>query len=150
MVHADVAAIAADAAALYSLSGEARVSVVADGEVEALVRPDEVKEVLINLVENARDAGSAEVTITVKSLGEGVAELTVEDDGRGITGEHMIHIFEPQFSTTSSGTGLGLAICKRLVEGWGGTIEVESEKGSGTLVRVVVGRPEKPFGTSGG
>ncbi len=150
LVHADVAAIAEDAAALYSLSGEARVSVVADGAVEALVRPDEVKEVLINLVENARDAGSAEVTITVKSLDEGVAELTVEDDGCGITGEHMIHIFEPQFSTTSSGTGLGLAICKRLVEGWGGTIEVESEKGRGTRVRVVLGRAEKPFAGSGG
>ncbi len=139
LVRADLVAIAEDAAALYSLSGEARVSVAADGVVEAMVPPNEVKEVLINLVENARDAGAANVTIAVRSLDEGAAELTVEDDGRGITGEHIVHIFEPQFSTTSSGTGLGLAICKRLVEGWGGTIEVESEKGKGTRVRVVVG-----------
>jgi len=138
LVRADLTAIAEDAAALYSLSGAARVAVAAHGAVEAMVRPDEVKEVLINLVENARDAGAANVTIAVRSLDEGAAELTVGDDGRGITGEHMVHIFEPQFSTTSSGTGLGLAICKRLVEGWGGTIEVESEKGEGTTVRVVV------------
>ena len=45
-------------------------------------------------------------------------------------------IFEPRFSTTTSGSGLGLAIVRRLVEGWGGAIEVESEVGRGTRVLV--------------
>jgi signal transduction histidine kinase len=143
-VAADLTALAEDVAALYSLSGEAEVSVEAEGAVSAMVRPDEVKEVLVNLVENARDAGASRVTLHVAAAAE-TAVLTVEDDGRGITGEHMIHIFEPQFSTTSSGTGLGLAICKRLVESWGGTIAVDSDPGRGTRVRIEVAGGELPI-----
>ncbi len=139
LVSADLAAIARDAAALYTLGGGANVRVEAEGVVEGLVRPDEVKEVLVNLIENARDAAATQVTVTVRRAAGGTAGIVVHDDGRGITAEHLVHIFEPQFSTTSSGTGLGLAICKRLVESWGGTIEVESAAGEGTTVRILVG-----------
>jgi signal transduction histidine kinase len=143
LVASDLTEIARDAAALYSLgSGGAEVRVEAAGAVEALVRADEVKEVLINLIENARDAAASHVTIGVAYEGEGRATMVIEDDGRGITDEHRIHIFEPRFSTTSSGAGLGLAICKRLVESWGGTIEVESWVGKGTKVVIGVARGE--------
>jgi signal transduction histidine kinase len=143
LVASDLTEIARDAAALYSLgSGGAEVRVEAAGAVEALVRADEVKEVLINLIENARDAAASQVTIRLAYEGEDRATMVIEDDGRGITDEHRIHIFEPRFSTTSSGAGLGLAICKRLVESWGGTIEVESWVGKGTKVVIGVGRGE--------
>lgn len=132
----DLVAIAHDAAELYELGGGANVRVEADRPVPALVRRDEVKEVLINLVENARDAGASEITIAVEPQeGDGVA-VRVRDDGRGIAPDVLPRIFEPQFSTTTSGTGLGLAICKRLVESWGGTIEVQSVVGRGTEVRI--------------
>ena len=54
----------------------------------------------------------------------------------GIEPDLLPRIFEPRFSTTTSGSGLGLAIVKRLVESWGGSIEVESETGRGTTIVV--------------
>ncbi len=135
-VPADVVAIARDAAALYSLGGKTGVRVEATGPVEGLVHKDEVKEVLINLVENARDAEATEVVVSVTHRSAGGAEIEVRDNGRGIPPEDLPHIFEPQFSTTTSGTGLGLAICRRLVESWGGTIAVQSEVRRGTTVRI--------------
>ena len=63
--------------------------------------------------------------------------LSVTDDGRGIPPDALARVFEPAFSTTSSGAGLGLAIAKRLVESWGGTIELASTAGSGTTVSIV-------------
>ena len=66
----------------------------------------------------------------------GPGRIRVADDGEGIPAELLPRIFEPRFSTTTSGSGLGLAIVRRLVESWGGTIEVESEVGQGTVVTV--------------
>ncbi len=139
----DVAAIARDAAALYSLGSGTSVSVAADGPVQALVRKDEVKEVLINLVENARDAGASRVDISVEHDGRGGVTVDVRDNGRGISEEDLTQIFEPHFSTTTSGTGLGLAICKRLVESWGGGISVTSDVGQGTTVQIQLSVPRE-------
>ena len=85
--------------------------------------------------ERPRTAGARVVDVTV-----GPGGLEVTDDGAGIPPELLPRIFEPRFSTTTSGSGLGLAIVRRLVEGWGGRIEVESEVGRGT--RIVVHLPE--------
>ena len=94
-------------------------------------RTDEVKEVVVNLLENARNAGANLVEVSV-----GPGRLTVADDGQGIPPELLPRVFEPRFSTTTSGSGLGLAIVKRLVEGWGGRIDVVSEVGRGTRIDV--------------
>jgi nitrogen fixation/metabolism regulation signal transduction histidine kinase len=107
-------------------------------------RADEVKEVVVNLLENARNANARVVDVTV-----GPARLEVADDGAGIPADLLPRIFEPRFSTTTSGSGLGLAIVRRLVEGWGGTIEVESALGRGTRV-VVMMMGEGGGGRSGG
>lgn len=137
LVLADLVALADDAAALYALAGETKVAVRSDGPVMARVRRDEVKEVLINLVENARDAGAAMVELIVRPA-NGAAVLDVVDDGRGIPPEDLPRVFEPHFSTTTSGTGLGLAICRRLVESWGGSIAVASAPGRGTTITIAV------------
>jgi len=102
----------------------------------ALARKDEVKEVLVNLLENARNAAARAVTVRVFDDG---LRLSVEDDGRGIPPENLPRVFEPTFSTTSSGSGLGLAIAKRLVESWGGTITLTSKQGRGTTVTIAFG-----------
>ena len=94
-------------------------------------RADEVKEVVVNLLENARNAGAKRVQVRV-----GPGEIRVSDDGSGVPPDLLPRIFEPRFSTTTSGSGLGLAIVKRLVESWNGRIEVESEVGWGTTITV--------------
>jgi signal transduction histidine kinase len=133
----DVVEVARDTAALYALGDTEGVQVVADGPVPAQARRDELKEVLINLVENARAARARSIAIEVGRARDGVAVL-VRDDGRGIQTDDLPRVFEPKFSTTTSGAGLGLAICKRLVESWGGQIAVESETGRGTVVRLLL------------
>jgi len=131
----DAADVARDVAALYAL-GEAEVVRVESGDIPPVVaRRDELKEVLINLLENARGAGATRVTVRLARVAA-EAEIAVEDNGRGIPPEDLPRVLEPQFSTTTSGAGLGLAICRRLVESWDGHVSVASDLGRGTVVRL--------------
>lgn len=128
----DLMAAALEVAALYRLGDDGgTVQVTGAAGATAPARRDEVKEVLGNLVENARGAGAARVRIAVDPGG-----FSVDDDGRGIAAELLPRIFEPRFSTTTSGSGLGLAIVRRLVEGWGATVTVASTPGEGARVSV--------------
>ena len=117
-------------------------------------RAGELKEVLVNLLENARAAlpGGGEVRIEIEQL-EGEIELRVVDDGMGIAPEFLPRIFEPHFSTRSSGTGLGLAIVHRLVDSWGGRVQADSVQGRGTVIRIRIVpwvlEPASPAETSG-
>jgi two-component system nitrogen regulation sensor histidine kinase NtrY len=99
-------------------------------------RAAEVKEVLVNLLENARQAGAGRVVVRVEAEG---GRVVVEDDGRGIPPAELGRVFEPTFSTTTSGSGLGLAIARRLVESWGGHITLTSRVGRGTSVMITLG-----------
>jgi nitrogen fixation/metabolism regulation signal transduction histidine kinase len=117
---------------LYQLAEEGcEVRLTAAPEAYGAGRADEVKEVVVNLLENARNAGARVVDVSVAP-----GRISVADDGAGIPPELLPRIFEPRFSTTTSGSGLGLAIVRRLVEGWGGTIGVSSEVGRGTRIDV--------------
>jgi signal transduction histidine kinase len=137
-------AVAREVVDLYALAPSgSRFELAMESEAQVLAHPDEVKEALINLLENARNAGARRVVVRV-----GPARLVVEDDGAGIPAERLPRIFEPRFSTTTSGSGLGLAIVKRLVEGWGGTIEVASREGRGTTVTIAFAEPA-PSGGAG-
>ena len=130
----DLVTVARDVASLYELgdgAGVVRVDAAEAGPVRA--RRDEVREVLLNLLENARDAGARRIDVSVDQAGR---RLRVSDDGRGIPEDVLPRVFEPAFSTTSSGSGLGLAIARRLVEGWGATIGIESRPQAGTTVTV--------------
>ncbi len=116
--------------------GSVRFSAVLDPDLPlVLARDSEVKEVLVNLLENSRAAVRAGGEVRVEGHHEdGVVVLRVVDDGIGIPEAFLGRIFEPHFSTRSAGTGLGLAIVHRLVTSWGGEIQVESREGAGTVV----------------
>lgn len=106
----------------------------------ARARVPELKEVLVNLLENARAACAAGgvVRVEVARDPDGLVSIRVVDDGSGIQEALLGRVFEPHFSTRSTGTGLGLAIVRRLVESWGGQVSLESEVGVGTSVIVRV------------
>jgi signal transduction histidine kinase len=140
----DVVAIVRDVVALEQM-GEGNVewhSRVEGSPPHALARGDELREVLLNIFENARHAGARVVTAAVCAArvedGTPAVEISVADDGSGIAEDVLPRIFEPHFSTRTSGSGLGLAISRRLVESWGGTVAIESTVGKGTVVRVVL------------
>ncbi len=121
------------------------------------VDPDQVKEALVNLLINAREAmpEQGQITITSRKGQEGTVEVEVADTGCGIPKAHLGRIFEPFFTSKEYGTGLGLTNVKRLVEDNGGTIEVRSEEGKGSrfIVRLPVSQavapePSRPAGLS--
>ncbi len=139
----DLAAIVQEIAQLYSLAAaEPRVLVEAGAADPVGARHEELLQVLLNLLDNAREAGASTVRLVIDGR-----RLEVVDDGRGIEPDQLGRIFEPTFSTTTSGTGLGLAIVRRLVEGWGATISVRSDPGEGTTFTLAFGRPPSTLPT---
>jgi signal transduction histidine kinase len=131
----DLGVVVGEVVQLYRLAEQGcAVRLTCQPGAYGAARADEVKEVVVNLLENARNAGARVVDVTV-----GPARIQVADDGAGIPADLLPRIFEPRFSTTTSGSGLGLAIVRRLVEGWGASIEVDSEVGQGTRVVVRMG-----------
>ncbi|MDX6447123.1 MAG: two-component system, cell cycle sensor histidine kinase and response regulator CckA [Blastocatellia bacterium] len=104
----------------------------------------QLRQLFLNLLTNASDAMPRGGKLTVRVTSEGSAEGTVAidftDSGEGITPENMEKIWEAFYTTKpeGKGTGLGLAICRRIVEEHGGTIDIRSEMGQGTTVRIVL------------
>ncbi len=133
--------------------------VVREAPTAALVKadPHQIEQVLLNLAINARDAmpDGGRLTIEIANVvREQVAKeqhkgspaayvmLTVNDTGVGMSPEVQAHLFEPFFTTkeVGKGTGLGLATCYGIVQLHGGQIEVSSQVGQGTSVKVYLPR----------
>jgi signal transduction histidine kinase len=70
--------------------------------------------------------------------------ISIEDNGTGISPEHMGALFEPYRTTKSSGTGLGLLIVRRIIREHGGAIAIESEENQGTRVLINFPHKERP------
>jgi signal transduction histidine kinase len=113
----------------------------ADRPIWAMARKDEMRDVLLNVFENARLAGARRVDVALREEERRVTIETV-DDGAGIPPAVLPRIFEPHFSTRTTGSGLGLAVSRRLIEAWGGEIGITSEEGKGTRVLIVLVRAE--------
>ncbi len=103
--------------------------------------PDQVKQVVWNLVSNAaqalRDVGRAgRVRVSCQPEADGGAALSVEDDGPGIAQADLSRIFTPFFTTKARGTGLGLAVVQRIADAHGGSVAVQSAPAAGTRFTV--------------
>ncbi|WP_207650072.1 two-component system sensor histidine kinase NtrB [Desulforamulus ferrireducens] len=93
----------------------------------------QLKQVLLNLLQNAERACTKGDTISIKTYADDkYVYLDVNDTGRGIKPEHMDKILHPFFTTDPTGTGMGLAICNRIVTDHQGFIKVKSQLGLGT------------------
>lgn len=147
VVPVDAEAVASEVLDLYRGGGEMRIRVVG-ALPRVMCRPDELKEVLLNLIENSLAAmpEGGSITISAEQADEpgSRAAILVEDEGSGVPAALLSRIFEPKFSTRSTGTGLGLPIVRRLVESWDGAVDVESEAGKGTRVRLRLVRARSP------
>jgi two-component system sensor histidine kinase PilS (NtrC family) len=135
----DLAAIVEDFAKIASRE-TSRVTVVATApdersEVFALVDPQQLQQVLWNLVRNAAQASPEGGRVELSAaLEDGVATMYVADRGGGISRESREKIFESFYSEGAArGTGLGLAVVRQIVEGHGGTVEPREREGGGTV-----------------
>jgi two-component system sensor histidine kinase HydH len=100
---------------------------------------DRMKEVLVNLAQNAIQATPSGGRVTLKASGNGEnVKIQVSDTGDGIPPEDLDKIFYPFFTTKHDGNGIGLAVCKEAVEAHGGKIEVDSKEGVGTVFTITL------------
>lgn len=106
---------------------------------EILVDRDQVRQVLINLLNNACDAIEEPGRISIKSgRRNGSVELTITDTGHGMNAEQIEKIFDPFYTSkeVGEGTGLGLSVSLGIIESMGGTIGVQSLPGAGSAFTI--------------
>ena len=115
--------------------------------------PDQLSQVLINLIMNAihamPDGGSLRIAI---ASADDTVKLTVTDSGHGIPADSLKKVFEPFFTTKEfgKGTGLGLTVVKGILEEHGGSIAVESQEGKGTTFTILLPTGPTPGGSANG
>ncbi|MCS7062011.1 MAG: ATP-binding protein, partial [Anaerolineae bacterium] len=142
----NIALLVADVARSGAIMADGRVSVESSVAGELIVHgdADRIKQVLLNLVENAvkHTPDGGVVRIIGATTDAGMVLLSVSDTGVGIPSEDLPHVFERFYRVDKSrsraygGAGLGLAIAKSIVEAHGGDIEVQSVVGVGTTFNV--------------
>lgn len=126
---------------LHGRADKRGISVRVEGDPVLSIRanPDQIQQVLVNLVLNAIDACArgGHVTLSARRTGDGVA-LDVTDDGAGIAPDVLPQVFDPFFTTKKrgQGTGLGLWVVAQIVRAHDADIRLDSTPGGGTTARV--------------
>jgi len=110
---------------------------------EIWVIPDQIKQVLINLIGNAEDAmendGGGTISIVTAPSGSDSISISIIDSGEGITHENMEQIFEPFYTTKAiKGTGLGLSVSYGIIMSHNGKITVQSELSEGSTFTITL------------
>jgi signal transduction histidine kinase len=143
--------------AIASLSGKAQDQQVAleleIADAVPTMESSSLYQVFTNLIKNAIEAQPRGGRVQVRAVAiDGAVDISVADDGPGLSREALAHLFEPFFSTKDAGqgTGLGLAICKELVEKQGGTLLARNRPAGGAefVVRIATLWASKDAGSS--
>jgi signal transduction histidine kinase len=142
---ADVAALCRDVAALHEgMAKERGLEItVKDAEVRVRCDPRKVKQVLINLVQNALDASpaGAAVELEAEAAAGGGVRVSVLDRGRGLDPALRDAVFSPGVTTKPAGSGLGLTIARALARQHGGEVTLAGRPGGGTRAELVLPAP---------
>jgi PAS domain S-box-containing protein len=117
------------------------------GENIPLVKSDynQLKQVILNLYQNAMDAMDGGGTITTKTFLNGtgdIAYITVKDTGQGISDENLERLFEPFFTTKITGVGLGLAVVKKIINDHNGDISAKNSPEGGAEFTIAFNIPK--------
>lgn len=116
---------------------------------EVFVDPDQLYQIFLNVIWNARDALSGHpnphLFIRTEELDFRYACLHIQDTGPGMIPETLKQISEPFFTTKTRGTGLGLAVSQQLIDGMKGRMKIESEVEVGTTVSILLRLANAPF-----
>jgi signal transduction histidine kinase len=153
MVPADLNTLVGETLALYSgvlQTGTVRIERQLAGGLPAVrIDAEQIRQVIINLVDNAIEAlGGPQaapgpsgdppviIVLTVHDARNSLVRLLVSDNGPGVPPEDRDKLFMPYYSTKGRGSGLGLAIVRRIVAEHGGTIEAADARPTGTTFTV--------------
>jgi signal transduction histidine kinase len=128
---------------------KSRIQLIREDGVSAAIRvdPQQLQQVLINVIQNAADSIGQDGTVTlrarpdVRRVGEKMMEvvvLEVADTGKGMTPEVEKRLFDPFFTTKEAGTGLGLSIAARILEKHGGSLQYQTQVNRGTTFGIVL------------
>ncbi len=110
-----------------------------EGDVpDTLVRvdPAQLQQVLVNLLKNAREAGSPpeEIALAIDRLGDGGLTVQVKDRGSGMDERTLAQALLPFYTSKPQGSGLGLALCREILESHGGSLDLALRRGGGLVV----------------
>jgi two-component system nitrogen regulation sensor histidine kinase NtrY len=144
----DINQIIKESVSLYKEAQNVSITFKDSKELPQLpVDRDQMKRVLINLLDNAIDAtdGKGEIVLDTDYKKEDeIVRIEVADNGKGIQPDHKMQLFEPYFSTKKHGTGLGLTIVNTIINDHKGLIRVEDNEPRGT--RFIIELPVKVYG----
>ena len=104
---------------------------------------NQIKQVLINILQNAIEATEDNghfISVSMEEVNKDSVMVTITDKGCGISESRFNRLFEPFYSTKEKGTGLGLLTCKRILDLHHGSIDIESQIGVGTTIRIMLPR----------
>lgn len=103
---------------------------------ESIIHGESLIGAVLNLVINAIQAEATEIHLTLASMDDSGIQISVEDNGKGMSEEVKVQAFTPFFTTKAQGTGLGLAVVFAVIKAHGGTVGLESVEGEGTQVNL--------------